>query len=365
MAVGVADDTRVYAPAGLAAGDVIMAGVAARPPAADIGVSGFTKIAQVDSIGPTNGSIALLWKIADPDTDPAYWDIGLGSVAQSVGFGWAYRGVSNTTPIADFTTNLGVAPTDITWLSVDVPADEAMIVGVAEALAGGAGEPLAPTGGTLRWPGRGDIPGAAKGMGWDMALNFGASGDFTSDVDGTNPWASILAALRPAFSIHPPPLFIPHKDRLSHIALDASDRPTPQSLARAISEDVDNLKAIARWADIFMSITSSASRCSLFIPHITNHPTQLTSRDNFLAIERWGAQVAGGECGCSCGTSAAPARCQLHIPYKDCLTDLTVNAEDMVDPVALHLAAAREFDCYKVIERWGNRWAAGECGCVC
>lgn len=363
VAAGVQDDLKIYAPAGLAAGDIIIAGVATRPPATGIGVTGFTKIAQVEHPSGTNGSIALLWRIADPDTDPAYWDIGLGSVAQSVGFGWAYRGVSNTDPIADFTTNHDSDAT-IEWLSVDVPADAAMIVGVAEAVGGLSGEPGAPTGTTLRWPAISGPVGSAKGMGWEKALNAGASGDFSTTVPGGNPWASILAALRPAFSIHPPPLFIPFKDRLTYVKLDADGHPDISTVDRAIAEDSDNLRTIERWAAAFMGMTSSAARCELFIPHKAT-PTATSSLDNFLAIERWAAKVSGGECGCSCGTTRAPERCQLHIPYKDCLTDLEITSDGTMLPQRLAVAATREFDCYKAIERWANRWAVGDCGCVC
>lgn len=159
----------------------------------------------------------------------------------------------------------------------------------------------------------------------------------------------------------PPPLFIPYKTRLGTLATDFTDL----AISLAQSQQFDNLKTIERWAAAWMSLATDAERCRLFIPfkdHSTQPPdiSAAQSFDNWKAIERWAYDVAAGGCGCGCaGATPPPDRCRLFVPFKSHLLNV-----DLLDPLALTAAAEAEFDNYKVLERWANRYARGECGCT-
>lgn len=183
----------------------------------------------------------------------------------------------------------------------------------------------------------------------------------------------------PAF--YPPLLHIPHKDRLGNLELDDDGQPTAESLRLAASRDSDNLKTIDRWARAFMAVSRSAARCTLFIPHLEYMTTTRLpiTRDtlvawssaafqNFKEIQQWADRIARGECGCYCTappTTPPPARCQLHIPFPDALANLELDDNGGLLTSGLKAAAAGEFEAYKAIERWGNRYHSGECICQC
>lgn len=161
--------------------------------------------------------------------------------------------------------------------------------------------------------------------------------------------------------IHPQPLFIPFKERLIRLAGNLTD----DGIARAIGEQFENFKAIETWAREWMTLTSSSSKCQLFIPfkdHSRREPFTSASQvfDNFKVIERWASYIEAGDCGCNCeGVTPPPSKCHLLIPFKDALTGV-----DMLDPTQLAVAAEQESYAFLAIERWANRYASGECGCT-
>lgn len=128
-----------------------------------------------------------------------------------------------------------------------------------------------------------------------------------------------------------------------------------------LSMDFDNLKVIERWASQWMTLTSSADRCLLFIPHKEMDSLDGDqSYENFVTIERWARKIVTGECGCSCiSDGMLPKKCVLVIPYKTALRDYEQGVTTLIQ------AQEYEFDNYKMIERWANKFASGECQCPC
>lgn len=173
----------------------------------------------------------------------------------------------------------------------------------------------------------------------------------------------LVPLVPPCTPVTPTTLHIPFKDRLDALRRDF----TLPGIERAQVDQLANMQSIEWWARDWMTLAESPDRCILFIPH-KDHSRQpqvisaAQSFDNFKAIERWGHDIVTGACGCNCteaGADPPPARCSLFIPFKDFLRDV-----DMTDEDQLAQAAAREFDNFKAIEQWADRYARGECGCT-
>lgn len=218
---------------------------------------------------------------------------------------------------------------------------------------------------------------------WDGAMSqAGAEQLFAApSVVGTRTFTAsastgaggIMVEIIPAVCdvLSPKPLYIPHKARLHDLARDLTD----DGIERASREQFDNLKVIERWAAEWIgdpamqpdgTTPEERTRCVLRIPfkdHSSREPLESArqSFDNWKAIERWSEYIADGSCGCNCYPDAEPPpdRCRLHIPYKDCLTDL-----DLLHGPALRVAADREFANHQALEVWANRYARAECGCT-
>lgn len=115
-----------------------------------------------------------------------------------------------------------------------------------------------------------------------------------------------------------------------------------------LSMDFDNMKVIERWAEQFMTLVAAPYRCRLFIPYKEMDDLDGTQAlDNYNAVERWAAKLT------------RVSKCQLLIPYKTVLRDYERGV------ITLAEAQTREFENYKIIERWGNRYSTGECECLC
>lgn len=154
-------------------------------------------------------------------------------------------------------------------------------------------------------------------------------------------------------------LLIPHKSYLDSIEADEQGQLILSPLDA--SHGFQNLSAIELWAGRFMRANSSPSRCTLLIPFKSARPMHPEhSFENYKVMERWAYEVATG-CGCPCATPTTlpSASCTLQIPFKMVADDLAANR------ITLNIARSREFDNLKVIERWANRYASGECGCLC
>lgn len=171
----------------------------------------------------------------------------------------------------------------------------------------------------------------------------------------------------------PDPLHIPYKDRLNKLELDADTHvPHPESYRLMADHDFDNLKEIERWAGRWMTHASSPDSCDLYIPHknhlahgnassgrldpATQRAIASMSFDNYKTIQRWAYRITGGECAC-----AGPAKCILHIPFKDAAQAIRVSLDGSVDRAWLRIAGGQDFENYKTIERWANEYARGEC----
>lgn len=158
--------------------------------------------------------------------------------------------------------------------------------------------------------------------------------------------------------VFPDPLFIPYKDRLERLAQDVTDA----SIVQAQDREFDNWKTVERWAHDWADTALAPERCRLFIPYKdhSREPPAISaaqSFDNWKAVERW-AYLMASDCSCNCG-GTAPEKCFLFVPFKAHLVDV-----DLIDRPQLDTAAAQEFDNFKTLERWANRYAAGECGCT-
>lgn len=161
--------------------------------------------------------------------------------------------------------------------------------------------------------------------------------------------------------IHPDPLFIPFKERLQLIVDDF----TEASIRRSQSDQFDNWKVIERWAEGFIRDTNGPARCILTIP-FKEHAREewdtgaSQSFENWKAVERWADYILSGVCGCNCGTSQRlPDECMLFVPWKGHMLGI-----EPLDADQLARAADQEFDNFKTLERWGNMYARGECGCT-
>ncbi len=168
----------------------------------------------------------------------------------------------------------------------------------------------------------------------------------------------------------PEPLHIPYKDRLEKLQVDGEGKPDASSYNLMADHDADNLKTIERWAARWMTDADSPDSCELFIPHkdhlrhaVDGDLTPMLQRaiaemsfDNYKTIERWALRTTRGECACT-----GPTRCLLHIPFKDAIAALTVDADGAFDIPHLVTAASQDFENYKVIERWANAYARREC----
>lgn len=159
-------------------------------------------------------------------------------------------------------------------------------------------------------------------------------------------------------------LSIPYKMYLDGLVLDARGLPdTNSSSYPAIaSQQFQNYKEIETWGNAFARLHSSPERCLLNIPFKDSPPlTPGHSFEAYKVIERWAYQVAIGACGCPCSPPVLPPNpnCLLHIPFKTIADDFLAGTINFLE------ARAREFDNFKAIERWANRFASGECACTC
>lgn len=321
------------------------------------------------STSPLFNSAALfgLYKIAGPSEPSSYNfqtqdDTGVGGIL-------TFRGVDLDSPLDGTATEVvnDTPETDVVTLpSITTTVDGCMLT----AAVGSSGSPSVPTvsppsGMTEVW----DLAttrvsdNARNAAAYELLGAAGATGTRSFNLSYTEANGGIMVALRPGcIAIHPDPLFIPHKDRLSRLA----DEFTEAGISVAIIAQFDNWKVIERWAESFMRDTLSPERCILTIPYKEHsaEPWEDSARqsfENWKAVERWAGYILDGSCGCNCGTTERlPARCQLFVPYKDALSMVT----DPTDRWALEQAAEAEFDNFKALERWARAYAAGECACT-
>lgn len=187
-------ENRLYKPAGLTPGDMMIAGVAAREGinTGDIFVTGWTKIAHALSTDPNSSSITAFWKVAEA-SDPSFWSPSIPVVNMRTCV-LGYSGVDPTEPVDDFSENDG-RDTSIEFASV-TPTGESMLVGMASHLGTTAS---VPAGATMRWLPALASSGQANGHGWEKAVSAGATGTLTGGASGNsgNGWASLLIALQP------------------------------------------------------------------------------------------------------------------------------------------------------------------------
>ena len=174
-------------------------------------------------------------------------------------------------------------------------------------------------------------------------------------------WA-MIPAVPPCDPVTPNHLFIPYKDRLARLSRTFDD----DGITQAQSEQLNNFKTIERWALDWMALAASPSRCDLFLPYkdhsrLPQDISAAQSFENWKVIERWAHDIATGVCGCNCVPHADPPldRCRLFVPHKDHLLGV-----DLLDPAQLAQAAQFEFDNFKELERWANRYSDGTCGCT-
>lgn len=187
-------ENRLYKPAGLTPGDMMVAGIVAREGTTSDGVfvTGWTKIGHALSTAPNSSSITAFWKVAEAD-DPDMWFPTIPVVNERTCV-LGYSGVDPTEPVYDFSENDG-RDTFIDFASV-TPSGDSMLVGMASHLGTTAS---VPAGATMRWLPAMAASGEANGHGWEKAVSAGATGTLTGGASGNsgNGWASLLIALQP------------------------------------------------------------------------------------------------------------------------------------------------------------------------
>lgn len=319
----------------------------------------------VEFAGPLTYSSRQLsgfYKVAG-DSEPASYTFKLADATPHSGAGgiYAIRGADTDTPIHVSGTLPNVGPISIFVLpSITTTEANCILLGSC----GGHDNATWTTGVmTEAWDVKSTGSSAVNNVGADQQLGAaGATGTRTFTANAATDGAGIICAVAPGCDpIHPDPLFIPFKARLSGLEREFSDA----SITRAISEQFDNWKSIERWALGFMRDTLAADKCHLRIPYPdhSREPWDVSagqSFDNWKAVERWASYILDGSCGCNCGTSERLAdKCQLFIPHKDALGDI-----DPLDADDLTRAATEELVNFLALERWGNLYASGECGCT-